>query len=206
MTWIHQDFVSLEEVCPGIKLEVSYSKITNFTGSIVPGYHSAKAYLHKIPALALKEAHALAKGKGLGFLIFDAYRPIKAVQFFIDWARKPEDNLMYKEMFYPKFSRSELFEKGFIAKHSSHSRGSAVDLTLFENKSGEVLDMGSRFDFFDEISQTESHLVSKVQLDNRLILKNIMESCGFKNFSQEWWHYSFRPEPYPETYFDFDIL
>jgi D-alanyl-D-alanine dipeptidase len=205
MANIHQDFVSLEELCPGIKIEASYSKSENFTGSIVAGYRKAKAYIHKKPGVALCEVHAMAQEKGLGLKIFDAYRPVKAVQFFQDWALKTEDNLRLKEIFYPNFSRLELFEKGFIAKQSSHSRGSAVDLTLFDLRSGRDLDMGSGFDYFDEISHTESSLITPKQLENRLLLKSLMEEKGFKNFAQEWWHYSFRPEPFPDTYFDFDV-
>ena len=205
MASIHPDFISLEEVCAGIKVEASYSTSSNFTGSIVSGYRSSKAYIHKKPAAALCKVQALAKERGIGLKIFDAYRPVKAVQFFLEWAKRPEENSTLKEFYYPKFSRLELFEKGFIAKQSSHSRGSAVDLTLIDLESGRELDMGSRFDYFDDISHTESPLITKTQLSNRLLLKSLMESQGFKNFSQEWWHYSFRPEPFPETYFDFDI-
>jgi zinc D-Ala-D-Ala dipeptidase len=205
MTNVHPDFISLEEICVGIKVEASYSKTTNFTGSIVAGYQSTRAFLHKKPAEALCKVHLLAKEKGLGLKIFDAYRPVKAVQFFLDWAKRPEDNSTLKEFYYPKFSRVELFEKGFIAKKSSHSRGSAVDLTLFDLVTGTELDMGSGFDHFDEISHTESPSITRKQLANRLLLKSLMEGQGFKNFSQEWWHYSYRPEPYPETYFDFDV-
>jgi D-alanyl-D-alanine dipeptidase len=205
MTRIHPDFISLEEACSGIKIEASYSKPSNFTGSIVAGYRSAKAYIHKSPAKALCEVQVEAEKNRLGLKIFDAYRPVKAVKYFLDWANKPEDNLTLKELYYPKFSRLDLFEKGFIAKQSSHSRGSAVDLTLVDLETGIDLDMGSGFDFFDEISHTESPFISEKQQSNRLLLKSLMESKGFKNFSQEWWHYSFRPEPYPESYFDFDV-
>lgn len=205
MAKIHQDFVSIEEVCPGIKIEASYSLSKNFTGTVVDGYRSSKAYIHKTPAQALSEVHQRAREQGLGLKIFDAYRPLKAVEFFLNWAQKPEDNLTLKALYYPKFSRLELFEKGFIARQSSHSRGSAVDLTLFDLSTGTELDMGSAFDFFDKVSHTESPLITQRQLSNRLLLRSLMEGKGFKNFSQEWWHFSFRPEPYPDTYFDFDV-
>ena len=96
-------------------------------------------------------------------------------------------------------------EKGFIAKQSSHSRGSAVDLTLINVETGRDLDMGSGFDYFDDISNTDSNRITAIQKTNRMMLKNLMESKGFKNFSQEWWHFSFRPEPYPDQSFDFDV-
>jgi len=198
-------FISIAEYCPGIEVQADYSTAKNFTGSIVRGYKSKKAYFALIPAKALCKVHAAAKLRGLGLKVFDAYRPVKAVESFQEWAKLPENNHHLKELYYPRFSRLELFEKGFIAKKSSHSRGSAIDLTLYELNSGKELDMGSRFDFFDEISHTESPFITREQQNNRRLLKDLMESNGFKNFSQEWWHFSFRPEPYPDQYFDFDV-
>jgi D-alanyl-D-alanine dipeptidase len=198
-------FVSIAEYCPGIEVQADYSTKKNFTGSIVRGYKTQKAYLALIPARALCKVHTSARTKGFGLKVFDAYRPVKAVESFQDWAKFPEDNHYLKELYYPRFSRLELFEKGFIAKKSSHSRGSAIDLTLYDLKTGVELDMGSRFDFFDEISHTESPFITKEQQMNRRLLKDLMELNGFKNFSQEWWHFSYRAEPYPDQYFDFDV-
>ena len=205
MAGIHPGFISLEEVCPGIKIQASYSSSDNFTGEVVAGYKAKKSYLARESALALCEVQKSALEKGLGLKVFDGYRPVKAVQFFMTWAKKPETNPQLKELYYPKFSRMELFEAGYIAKQSSHSRGSAVDLTLYNPVTGKDLDMGSGFDYFDDISNTESPKVTEAQMANRMLLKNLMESQGFKNYSQEWWHYSFRPEPYPNRSFDFDI-
>ena len=205
MASIHPDFVSLSDLCPGMKIQSDYSTSQNFTGSVVDGYKAKKAFLAKAPAGAICEVQSAARKKGLALKIFDAYRPQKAVQFFLDWAKKPEEDILIKNFYYPRFTRLELFEKGFIAKESTHSRGSAVDLTLFDLDTGKDLDMGTVFDFFDELSHTESPLVTKDQLNNRLLLKNLMESNGFKNFSQEWWHFSFRPEPFPEQAFNFDV-
>lgn len=201
----HSEFVSLGDICPSMKLQINYSTENNFTGVVVKGYKAQKAYLVKGPALALCEVQKLAEAKGLSLKIFDAYRPMKAVQHFIDWAKKPEDHQGMKELYYPGFTRKQLFEKGFISPYSSHTRGAAVDLTLFDPKTGKDLDMGSPFDYFDEISSTESSLVTVAQKQNRMLLKELMEAKGFKNFAQEWWHYSFRPEPFPEQAFDFDI-
>jgi D-alanyl-D-alanine dipeptidase len=198
-------FVSLGELCPGIKINANYSTLENFTGTIVRGYKSHKAYLAKVPAEALCKVHNQAKAQGFGIKIFDAYRPVKAVEYFQEWAKIPENNNELKQVYYPSYTRLELFEKGFIAKRSSHSRGSAVDLTLYDLKSGKDLDMGTKFDYFDESSQTESPFITQKQQINRNLLKDLMESNGFKNFSQEWWHYSFRLEPFPGQYFDFDV-
>lgn len=199
------DFVSLSEVCPRIKIQASYATAENFTGEIVAGYKARKSLMAKAPAEALCEVQKVAEELGYGLKVFDAYRPVKAVEFFQAWALKPETNPHIKELYYPKFTRQELFDQGYIAKRSSHSRGSAVDLTLIDLKSGKDLDMGSGFDFFDDLSHTESPKITEAQLRNRLVLKKLMEVKGFHNFSQEWWHYSFRPEPFPGQYFDFDV-
>lgn len=205
MTNIPPEFVSLSEVCPDLIIQSDYSTVKNFTGEVVPGYKKTMAYMAKAPAEALSLVQFAALEKGLRLKIFDAYRPVKAVQFFQDWAKRPETNPEIKAHYYPKYSRFDLFEQGFIAKQSSHSRGCAVDLTLVDARTGQELDMGSYFDFFDERSNTDSDQISEEQRKNRSMLKELMESKSFKNFSQEWWHYSFRPEPHPGQYFDFDV-
>jgi len=205
MAQIHSDFVSLGELCPDMKIQASYSTEHNFTGSVVDGYKAKKAYMAKTPAKALCAVQKEAMKKGYTLKIFDSYRPVKAVQFFIHWAQLPESNPSIKDLYYPKFTRQELFENGYIAKQSSHSRGSAVDLTLQEIATGKDLDMGSGFDYFDDISHTASNKVTKEQMKNRMILKALMEAKGFVNFSQEWWHYSYKPEPFPGRSFDFDV-
>ena len=205
MANIPSGFVSLADVCPSIKVHMTYASPDNFTGEIVAGYKAKKALLAKIPAEGLCLVQAEALKRGLCLRIFDSYRPVKAVAFFQAWAQRPETNPQIKKLYYPSFTRLQLFEQGYIAKQSSHSRGSAVDLTLVEADSGRSLDMGSAFDYFDDLSNTESPKVTNQQKINRLILRELMEKQGFKNFAQEWWHYSFKPEPYPEQYFDFDI-
>jgi D-alanyl-D-alanine dipeptidase len=205
MAHIPAGFVSLGEICPELKIHMSYATTENFTGEVVEGYKARKAYLAKAPAQALCVVQAEAKKLGYSLKIYDSYRPVKAVAFFQSWARRPETNPQIKAMYYPGHTRLELFEAGYIAKQSSHSRGSAVDLTLIDLKTGQNLDMGSAFDYFDDLSHTQSPKATEAQLKNRMILKELMESRGFKNFSQEWWHYSFRPEPYPDQYFDFDV-
>lgn len=205
MTTVHPEFVSLSEICPIIKIQANYATTDNFTGVVVAGYKSQKIYLAKKTAEALCEVQNKLLESDYVLNIFDGYRPVKAVTFFQEWAKMPETDLKLKTLFYPRFSRLELFEQGYLAKKSSHSRGSAVDLTLYDLKNGKNLDMGCEFDFFDDISHTESLRITEDQRKNRMLLKNIMEAYGFFNFSKEWWHYTFRPEPFPETYFDFDV-
>ncbi len=201
----HPQFVSLNEICPDIKIQMNYSTADNFTGTIVSGYKAPIAYLAVNTAQALCEVQKEATKRGYSLKIFDSYRPVKAVSFFQSWAKEPENNPSIKALYYPRYTREDLFKLGFIATKSSHSRGSAVDLTLWDPKSGKNLDMGSGFDYFDDIAHTNSKLVTRSQNANRLLLKNLMEEQGFKNFSQEWWHYSLKPELFPEEYFDFDV-
>lgn len=203
---LHLDFVSLEDLCPNLFIEAIYATENNFTGSIVPGYKAKKAYMLEVPAKALLEAQKIAIKNDLSLKIFDAYRPVKAVEFFLKWAEEYEDNDTLKKIYYPNFSKSELFEKGFLAKKSSHSRGIAVDLTLVNLKTGLELDMGTPFDFFDEASNTEYPLISEQQQKNRTILKQIMESQGFVNLPTEWWHYSFLKDIKAEKFYDFDVI
>lgn len=205
MAHVPSGFLSLSDICPDIKLQMSYATTQNFTGEVVDGYKAKKAYMAEAPAKALCQVYKEATKRGLGLKVYDSYRPVKAVSFFQAWAKKPETNPGIRELYYPRFTRQELFEQGYIAKQSSHSRGSAVDLTLFDLKTGKDLDMGSGFDYFDDLSHTDSPRVTMAQKKNRMLLKDLMESNGFKNFSQEWWHYSFRPEPFPNDYFDFDV-
>lgn len=199
------DFVDLSKMCPGIKIQVDYATASNFTGAIVPGYKAKKAYFARGPAERLCLVQEDAVKEGLTLKVFDSYRPAKAVASFLKWASLPENNPELKAKYHPKYTRQEILELGFIAKQSSHSKGSAIDLTLERLSDGIELDMGTPFDFFDSLSHTESPLITQKQLKNRLKLRELMERHGFRNFSKEWWHYSFRPEPYPDQYFDFDV-
>ncbi len=205
MTMANPDFVSIKDLCPEVKAHMSYGTTENFTGEVVAGYKVRKALMASVPAEALCKVIADAKKQGLGIKIFDSYRPAKAVAFFQAWAKLPENNPELKKLYYPDYTREELFDLGYIAKQSSHSKGSAIDLTLFDLETGRDLDMGTSFDYFGELSHTDNLSVTAGQRKNRYLLKGLMEGRGFKNFSQEWWHYSYKPEPYPGTYFDFDI-
>jgi D-alanyl-D-alanine dipeptidase len=201
---IPQGFVYLSTHCPGIVISANYATTENFTGEVVAGYRRVESVFSKKGADALCRVQARALALGFSLKIFDAYRPVKAVTFFQEWAQRPGDVLELKERYYPNYTKLELFERGYIAKQSSHSRGSAVDLTLVDANGNEV-DMGGIFDFFHERSHTASPDITPEQRRHRELLKTMMEAEGFKNFGQEWWHYSLRVEAFPGQSFDFDI-
>ena len=139
---------------------------------------------------------------GYQLKIFDAYRPATAVRHFVLWGIEDQD-LRMKPFFYPDLEKQELFSKGYIAKQSSHSRVSAVDLTLLDMQTGKEVDMGSPFDFFSEISHPDYKGITPEQYDNRMLLRKVMMRHGFEPYDCEWWHFVLKDEPYPDTYFDF---
>lgn len=197
-------FVSLSQLCPTILIGANYATEDNFTGTVVAGYKKVEAVFSKVGAERLCAIHAEASSMGYNVKIFDAYRPVKAVQHFQEWAKISEEDPSIKARYYPTLTKQQLFEQGYIAQRSSHSRGSAVDLTLVDAK-GNELDMGTIFDFFHETSHTMNPSISAEQKRNRAVLKSLMEKHGFKNFAQEWWHYSLVSEAFPGQYFDFDV-
>ena len=176
----------------------------NFIGDRIDGYEEPAALLTKKAAYALKNAGDEVNKRGFSFRIFDAYRPQTAVDHFVRWAKDPGDVRM-KEYFYPELSKQELFPLGFIAEHSGHSRGSTVDLTLYDRAGGRDVDMGGTFDFFGEISHSDYKELSVEQSDNRRYLREVMINNGFIPLKEEWWHYTLKNEPYPHTYFTFPV-
>jgi len=202
---MEKGFLDIGQACPSIIINADYATKMNFTGTIVDGYKRVTAITSVEAVEALCKVQKEAEAKNLTIKIFDGYRPAKAVAFFLDWGKKPESNLEVKNLFYPKHTKEELFSLGYIATRSSHSRGSALDLTLVDKKTGKDLDMGTRFDYFDDLSHTDSPRITMEQRENRALLKGLMEKHGFKNFVKEWWHYSLVKEPYPDQIFDFDV-
>ncbi|WP_203457061.1 M15 family metallopeptidase [Paenibacillus tepidiphilus] len=199
-----QGFVYLDEVIPSAQFEIRYYTSNNFVGARIDGYKAPLAIFSRQAAAALKKVSDDLAQKGYILHIYDAYRPQKAVNHFLRWSQDTADVKM-KSQYYPKLDKRNLFKLGFIAKKSGHSRGSTVDLTLADKKTGAVIDMGSPFDFFGEISYYNTPLVSAKQHANRKVLKDAMEKRGFKYYSKEWWHFTLRAEPYPSTYFNFDV-
>ena len=201
---IHPNFVELAQVIPDVILEIRYYSTYNFIGDRIDGYEEPCALITKEAAAALKLVNDECIRRGYRIKIYDTYRPQCAVQHFVRWAKDVDDTRM-KAQFYQNIDKSNLFKEGFIAEKSGHSRGSTVDLTLLDMKTGKELDMGGTFDWFG----VESHLsykgVTKEQLANRMLLHDIMVAHGFKPLPEEWWHFTLENEPYPDTYFNFPV-
>ena len=198
------DFVLLSDFVPGIIQEIRYFSTYNFIGDRIDGYEEPCAILTKEAARALKSVSNEMMVRGYRLKIFDAYRPVTAVKHFVLWGVEDQDIRM-KEYFYPELEKQELFAKGYIAKLSGHSRGSTVDLTLLDMKTGKELDMGSPFDLFSEVSHPDYRDLSDEQYENRIILQNVMKRNGFKPIDCEWWHFTLEDEPFPDTYFEFPV-
>ena len=199
-----ENFVYVKDIIPDIALEIRYCGSNNFIGRPVDSYRNSLAILTKPAAKALAQVQEELKKQGYRLKIFDAYRPQSAVNQFVKWAKDEADTLN-KANFYPEIDKRNLFTLGYIASRSGHSRGSTVDLTIIDAETGEELDMGSPYDFFGSISSHNSDEISKEQKENRRMLKHIMIKNGFRPYPEEWWHYTLRKEPYPDTYFDFPV-
>ncbi len=198
------DFVHIADVVPDVIYEIRYYSTYNFVGTRIDGYEAPVALLTKEAANALKKAGDILKNKGYRLKIFDAYRPQTAVNHFIRWAEDVEDTAM-KQYFYPDVDKSKLFELEFICARSGHSRGSTVDLTLFDMHTEREVDMGGTFDWFGEQSYPTYTNITDEQMQMRNLLRYAMMEAGFKPFETEWWHFTLKDEPYPDTYFDFPV-
>ena len=209
-------FVNLAEAIPDVILEIRYYSTYNFVGTRVDGYEEPVALLTKQAADSLRAVSEDLKKQGYRLKIFDAYRPQCAVNHFVRWAANVNDTLM-KPYFYPKVPRNKLFELGYIARKSGHSRGSTVDLTLFDMATEKEVDMGGTFDWFGEESHPDfggnpttgkyrkNDRITAEQFHNRMILRNAMLRHGFKPIPAEWWHFTLKNEPFPDTYFTFPV-
>jgi D-alanyl-D-alanine dipeptidase len=197
-------FVSVSDVIPDALLDVRYYTTYNFVGERIDGYEQPVVLMTKEAAAALALVNRDMRAQGLRLVIYDAYRPQRAVDHFVRWAEDVSDTRM-KAIFYPEVDKADLFERGFIAKRSGHSRGSTVDLTLLDEKSGMLLDMGGPFDFFGELSHPDFAGVTTELHANRMLLRDAMVTHGFRPLSTEWWHFTLVNEPYPDTYFDFPV-
>ncbi len=198
------DFVLLSEAVPDAILEIRYYSTYNFVGDRIDGYEEPVAILTKEAAEALRAVSDDLKEKGYRLKIYDAYRPQMAVTNFVEWAEDTDDTRM-KEYFYPELDKSVLFEQGYINAHSGHSRGSTIDLTLFDMKTEKEVDMGGTFDYFGELSHPDYTGITEEQYANRMILREAMMAHGFRPLEEEWWHFTLEDEPYPETYFTFPV-
>lgn len=198
------DFVFVDELVPGVRWDAKYATWDNFTGKPVDGYLANRIVGTRALCAALQSARDAAASFGYGLLLWDGYRPQRAVDRFLCWAQQPEDGRT-KLRHYPNIDRAEMFEKGYVAAKSGHSRGSTVDLTLFHLATGELVSMGGDHDLMDSVSHHGATGISPVEASSRLDLCSIMEASGFSSYDYEWWHYTLKDEPYPGTYFDFPI-
>jgi len=225
---IPAEFTEIRAAIPDVLMDVRYYTPHNFVGARVDGYKAPKCYLTRKTAQALADVQKELVAFGLTLKIYDCYRPQKAVNHFVRWAADVEDTRTKAE-FYPQVDKRNLFRDGYIAEKSGHSRGGTVDLTIvaLPAKPQEIyiphhnlracyrpykdrfrdngIDMGAGFDCFDERSHTLNKAIGPTPRLHRVLLKTLMEKHGFVNYDKEWWHYTLKDEPFPETYFDFDI-
>lgn len=200
-------FVYLKAIDKTILQDIRYITSNNFTGQPIPGYEAPKCILTREAATALASVQKHLRKDGLSLKVYDGYRPQRAVDFFVEWSQSV-DNQITKQSYYPRIDKKDFFKLNYVQKMSSHSRGSTVDLTIvkiFSNGAAEELNMGTPFDYMDELSHPLNKQVDKIAQNNRLFLRRIMESAGFKPIDTEWWHFTLKNEPYPETYFDFPV-
>lgn len=199
---MQEGFVSVTEAAPDAVLDIRYAGTYNFVGERIDGYGDHRALLTTQAAQALRGAADALRKDGYRLVIYDAYRPQRAVDHFIRWAQSPDERM--RAAFYPDIDKAHLFARGYIIGRSGHSRGSTIDLTICR-MDGESVDMGGPFDFFGPRSAHGAAGLTARQAENRAYLRRTMEAHGFQPYVEEWWHYTLRDEPYPETYFDFPI-
>ena len=209
-------FVVITDVVPDAILEIRYYSTYNFIGTRIDGYQEPTALLTRQAADSLRAVSDELLAQGYRLKIYDAYRPQMAVDHFVRWGKDLNDTLM-KRYFYPNLDKSVLFDQGYIARRSGHSRGSTVDLTLFDMATGKDVDMGGTFDWFgveshpdfggnpDELSYNGKGSITEAQFRNRMVLRTAMLRHGFKPYDEEWWHFTLKNEPYPNTYFTFPV-
>jgi D-alanyl-D-alanine dipeptidase len=200
----HFAFEDAGAVIPGLVVDMRYFGSENFVGRPIAGYKAPICLLTREAVRALAAVQERLNSRGLGLKVFDCYRPKRAVDEFAAWARRPTDQVR-KADYYPNVDKSELFALGYIAERSGHSRGSTLDVTMVNTRTGAEVDMGSPYDLFDPISWPAATTVSRTAQANRMLLQDTMILAGFRPLKEEWWHFTLEREPYPQTYFDFVV-
>lgn len=199
--------VDIRALVPDMRLDMRYAGSHNFVGTPIEGYQAPRCYLLRPVAEALQRVETGLRAQHRRLLIFDCYRPVRAVQHFMRWVRDLDDQ-RNKAEFYPQLDKSALVPQ-YIAEYSGHSRGATLDLTMMQcddnSEHCAPLDMGTGFDYFGELAHTDSPNVTAAQRANRHALRDAMEAQGFDNYADEWWHYTLRPEPTPDTAYDFPV-
>lgn len=199
-----EGFVYVKDVILDLDVELRYFTSNNFVGDTIRGYKSNNLILTRQAAEALKLVQDELRTQNLCLKVYDGYRPQQAVNHFMEWAKDLNDTVN-KQSYYPKVEKRNLFNEGYIASRSGHSRGSTIDLTITDGNTGIPLDMGSPYDFFGEESWVDYNGISDTQKSNRKLLQDVMQKHNFRNYTNEWWHFTLRWEPFPETYFDFEV-
>jgi zinc D-Ala-D-Ala dipeptidase len=197
-------FSFVDELVPGVRWDSRYATWDNFTGKPVDGYLVNRIVGSTELCAALAVASGEAAARGFGLLLWDGYRPQRGTNCFLRWSQEAEDGRT-SQRHYPSLTRAQLFECGYVSARSGHTRGSSIDLTVFDLSSSELADMGGDHDLMDEVSHHGAPGISASAAANRETLKVIMERSGFAPYDSEWWHYTLINEPYPDTYFDFVI-
>lgn len=197
-------FTYLDTLIPHLRTNLKYAGDDNFVGRPLAGYRGKRAILRTEAAEALRQAAADLSQKGYGMMIYDAYRPHTAMQDITAWGQDASDQKM-KAKYYPGIDKAHVFGDAYVHNFSEHSRGVAVDLTLYRLSDGQLVDMGGWHDLLDPSSATDSKLISAAQRHNRMILKKAMEAHGFANYAPEWWHYRLDPEPDATAHFYFPV-
>lgn len=198
-------FKYLSDIDATIQQDIKYASDDNFIGQIIPGYEAPCSIITIQAGLALSEMQKELLQQGLALLIYDTYRPLRAVEFFCEWGQNVV-NQKNKSDYYPRIDKKDFFKLRYLGFRSSHCRGSTVDLTLINTIDNHPLDMGTRFDFMDPLSHPACKLVTDQQYQNRQLLQNIMAKYGFVGIETEWWHFTLKDEPFPDCYFDFPII
>lgn len=199
-----EGFSFVDDRVPGIRWDAKYATWDNFTGRPIDGYRANRIVGTDALCDALDRARRTAERRGLGLLLWDGYRPQRAVEHFVRWSEEPDDGRT-RLRHYPRLRRTEILERGYVATRSGHTRGSTVDLTLWDLGSGELVPMGGDHDLMDAVSHHGAAGVAAEAAEDRRELCSIMEQSGFVRFDAEWWHYTLRDEPFPDTYFDFPV-
>lgn len=222
------DFVRVRDLIPGARYEIRYAGEHNFVGRPITGYRAPECWLTRRAARALVPVQRRVRRAGYTLKFYDCFRPQRAVDDFVAWAQRPQDATTKAE-FYPDLDKSVLFPEGYIAERSGHSRGSTFDVTLVPRGAGvspdwkvgdpqvactaerarrfpdTSIDMGTGFDCFDPLANTDNPDISRRQAVNRALLVRELQRAGFSNYDKEWWHYTLSNEPYPDTYFDANV-
>ncbi len=218
-----QGFVHLADVAPAIRQDIRYAGARNFMGRPAAGYQAGECVLTRRAAEALARAQAEIAPRGVTLVVWDCYRPQRAVADFMAWTRDAGDQRM-RAIYYPRVDKRDLSVQGYLSSRSTHSRGSTVDLGIARigvpaaggngactaaqgvRIDDGVLDFGTAYDCFDTLSHVRAPGIGREAAANRALLAGLMQHHGFRAYAKEWWHFQLRDEPFPTQSFDFPVV